>query len=487
MSSTAALSLVITRPRMVRTRSELDRICPIGPSSSTITAVTVGVLALIVTAGVSTSLVSLFYGRDHLLGLVRLFDLGGERNLATWFASMTLMIGAALTYSLSAGPIEPRIAHGWRCVTVILLALSLDQAADLHELAARELGTAGAAYLSSSGLLVLVVSGFWLVPWLRSFSLMTVLMAASGGAVLVVAAGGLQALMPWVAERFGARSVPHILLAAAAGFLQLAVIVGVILAILRHAVRRRLSVTLCCDDRDSDDPWPQARFQTGPRRVCRVLLFVIGGLTAVSLITQAIVYVAGYPDAHGLARLLNVAREGNLPTWYQTSALLACSILLGAIAVAARRQGDPYATHWLFLALIFLYMSADEGSLIHEMTQDPLRNALGGHGLLYFTWIVVGAAAAALVAGAYYRFVRDLPKATRQLVTAAGAVFVLGALGVEALGGMYSEQFGKANFQYSVLTAIEEGFEMLGIVVFLTALLDYSRDHVGRIVVTPRA
>lgn len=95
--------------------------------------------------------------------------------------------------------------------------------------------------------------------------------------------------------------------------------------------------------------------------------------------------------------------------------------------------------------------------------------------------MIVGAAAAGVAALAYWRFLRALPAATRQLFVASGAMFLLGALGIEAISAMHADLFGRANFHYAVLTTIEETFEMLGIAVFAIALMEYLRDHVGEL------
>ena len=63
----------------------------------------------------------------------------------------------------------------------------------------------------------------------------------------------------------------------------------------------------------------------------------------------------------------------------------------------------------------------------------------------------------------------------------AAVVYVAGALGVEALGGMYAETHGQRNLVYGLITTVEETLEMAGMSIAAFALLEYLRDHIGRI------
>ena len=49
-------------------------------------------------------------------------------------------------------------------------------------------------------------------------------------------------------------------------------------------------------------------------------------------------------------------------------------------------------------------------------------------------------------------------------------IYVSGVIGVEAVSGWHFEVFGKHNLGYNLLVTLEEGLEMLGVVVFIYAL-----------------
>jgi len=181
-------------------------------------------------------------------------------------------------------------------------------------------------------------------------------------------------------------------------------------------------------------------------------------------------------------RLFYVDWEANIPTWYQSSTLLLCSMILAIIARGRRAQQDPYVWHWAALAIIFLALSIDEEAVIHEMAIKPLRQTFHMGGLLYYAWVVPGAAAVLVFAVVYLRFLWSLPSRTWLLFAVAGVVYVGGALGVEAISGLWAQRHGEENLVYMMISTVEELMEMIGIIVFIHALLDYAGRHVGNVI-----
>lgn len=95
------------------------------------------------------------YVFDHgrLAGLVPLFSVGEERNVPTWFSSATCLLAAAGLATIAAGArrAENRWAVHWIGLAVLLLALSIDETAELHERAVRALTRSGAAWPLAAG------------------------------------------------------------------------------------------------------------------------------------------------------------------------------------------------------------------------------------------------------------------------------------------------------------------------------------------------
>jgi hypothetical protein len=222
---------------------------------------------------------------------------------------------------------------------------------------------------------------------------------------------------------------------------------------------------------------PHLTLVISPKKLALGLTLVVLSLILAHVAVQYIKFFQGHPTLFGFHHQLNLDDESNLPTWYSSSALLLSAILLAVIGLANKREGNPYTREWLGLAAIFLYLSLDEAAELHEGMGASLRPMLKAagyfHGFLRYSWVIPGAMFVLIVALTYLRFLAALPVKTRALFLIAGSLYVGGALGIEMLGGRHEYLYGKENFSYLMFVAVEEGLEMLGIVVFLYALVSH--------------
>lgn len=224
-----------------------------------------------------------------------------------------------------------------------------------------------------------------------------------------------------------------------------------------------------------------------PRKVALVLGGIALYLALQSILLKHVEYAAGTESTYWLyhlVNLFNVNREGNIPTWYSTLLLLACLLCFTAIAFVKRTQGDRYTRHWVGLALVFLYLSLDEGAAIHEKLTIPIQEGLNVTGYLYFGWVIVGAAFVLGFLLLYVRFFFHLPPETQRLFLAAGVLYVGGALVVEAISANQWYLDSGTSLTFSTIGTLEELLEMWGAVVLLYALLAYLSDHVSEIRIT---
>ncbi|WP_447978594.1 hypothetical protein [Candidatus Nitrospira bockiana] len=213
----------------------------------------------------------------------------------------------------------------------------------------------------------------------------------------------------------------------------------------------------------------------------RLLAGVIACLLALDLIVEAVKFSTGHNWLFGLTRLVSLDREMNLPTWYSSSVLLGCAVLLLVIASHARRLHDRFTGHWYGLAAVFAYLSLDEAAEIHEMTIRPLRSLFNTAGLLYSAWVILGAAFVSVIGLLYLRFLRSLPRSTRRRIVAAASLYVGGALGVESVAARSIAIHGADTVAYALLVVLEEGLEMAGVAVFLCTLVSYLHQQAGEI------
>ena len=179
-------------------------------------------------------------------------------------------------------------------------------------------------------------------------------------------------------------------------------------------------------------------------------------------------FVLHHSRWYGFIDFFDIDVETSLSQWVQSLTLLACAVLLSMVTVGAR----THRFGWTAMAVIFVYLSIDEGSRLHENLIPLLHAAFHPSGIFLFAWVIPGGILVALFAAVYTRFLRDLDRTTRVRFIFAGALYVAGALGMELVGGWWATDHGFNNMIYQmVLVPLEETLEVAGQVLFLYALL----------------
>ena len=216
-----------------------------------------------------------------------------------------------------------------------------------------------------------------------------------------------------------------------------------------------------------------------PRGAARFLVLVVLSLTALSLIGQVAVHFA--PDfvvRDRFAGTFNVDEEGNIPTLYSTLTLLGCAVLLRVIARTDREAGGRWSRHWTLMSIIFLGLAADEFLALHEEVDSRLDLS----GFTQWSWVAVGIVFVVAVALVFIRLIVQLPPPVRRLFILAALIYLSGAIVMETVGGHYVTVWGHDSLSYALCTTAEELLEMMGVVVFIYALLRYLTQD-GRKVV----
>lgn len=185
-----------------------------------------------------------------------------------------------------------------------------------------------------------------------------------------------------------------------------------------------------------------------------------------------------------LLKLFYMDAEGNVPAWFSSCMLWTCSLLLIATGFVARDRGQGSGSSWLVLGGVFAALSMDESVALHEWAITPMRELSGGGGgFLYFGWILPGAIATSVVGLSYVPFLVRLPAPTRVFFVVGGAVYVLGAIGLESIGGYLTSPEGASvsPWVYRVTMSLEESFELLGLTIFIHGLT----THLAALLRTP--
>jgi len=211
-------------------------------------------------------------------------------------------------------------------------------------------------------------------------------------------------------------------------------------------------------------------------KIAYLLVIISLILILFNILRLIMAYAFGHPYLFGLSPLIDIDREMNFPTLFSTLLLLLCSLLIYLISGAQKKAGKGDA-RWSILATIFLFLSIDEFSSIHELLIVPVRTWLNTGGMLYFAWVIPFVIITIILAAIYIPFIIRLPVKIRLLTFVAATLYVSGALGIEMLGGVYFEAIGEQRtLIYELITMVEESLEIFGLTLYVYTLLLFWRS-----------
>lgn len=192
----------------------------------------------------------------------------------------------------------------------------------------------------------------------------------------------------------------------------------------------------------------------------------------------------GYDTAFGFVAMFDMDGEGNAPSWFSSALLFMAAAACAFAGQLSQRTEPRLGPYWVALALVFLFLSADEAIRLHEKLMAPIA----GRGAFFYGWVLVYGPAVALFGLVMLRFLALLPRRTAVAFVFSGCVYLAGALGMEFVGG--SIAYAKLNDTidhvsgkqldvlggdplYQASVAIEELLEMTGMAFFVVSALRY--------------
>ncbi len=212
-----------------------------------------------------------------------------------------------------------------------------------------------------------------------------------------------------------------------------------------------------------------------PGSVFRLLLLIIGVLTYLNVLALLFwwLYDDPFPKFY---KYFNVGRERNIPTLYSVMALTVAATLLATNARHSWEKCDGQHRYWAGLALIFLFLAFDEGTKIHEHMSGVMERWVTPKGYLLWLWVIPYGFAVLVLAAVYLRFLVQLSRTTRYYFILAALLFLGGAIGVEMLSA-WEKDLNDYTILFCVLYSLEEFLEMIGVAVFIYALLKNLADE----------
>ena len=173
-----------------------------------------------------------------------------------------------------------------------------------------------------------------------------------------------------------------------------------------------------------------------------------------------------------LVNLFDFNAEGNVPSFFSSLLLILCAYLLLFIGKSEKFNHKRYIG-WYGLGVVFLFLSIDEMTSIHERFMMTTRNILNVSGLFFFAWVIPYGIALLVLLGVYLKFLIRLPRETAKLFVMSGIVYVGGALIIEMPEGLVVEKYGYYDPLFYILYTCEEFLEMLGLIIFIYALTSF--------------
>ncbi len=213
----------------------------------------------------------------------------------------------------------------------------------------------------------------------------------------------------------------------------------------------------------------------------------IAGSYFITIIFLLVIHIAGlilYFNFDGYKILditdwFDLAQENNIPSYYSGFALFSCSFFLFIITFSKKTTPPPACkAYWLFLSILFVYLSLDEILAIHENIGTFIEQFFEAKGFLYFLWVIPYSLLLLVFILIYLKFLINLPRKFQFLFILSGFIFVSGAIGFEVFSAKEADLHGYDSLKYCVLYTCEEFLEMAGIVLFLYALLLYIKDEI---------
>jgi hypothetical protein len=208
----------------------------------------------------------------------------------------------------------------------------------------------------------------------------------------------------------------------------------------------------------------------------KYLVIILICLAIIHLLTWYLHFYTSL-EFFNLFRVFDFDEEASIPTLFNTFLFMISTGILFSIGYSMLKQGLPRYRPWLILSAVFLVLTVDEFVSIHESLVEPVRGLLNIEGgVFYLAWVIPGALFLLLIALLFLKWLMGLPGPVKRRIVLAGAIFVIGAIALEMVQGYLTTNLESAYVLRRMVTVLEEFLEMLGLIVFIGALVLYMRS-----------
>lgn len=208
-----------------------------------------------------------------------------------------------------------------------------------------------------------------------------------------------------------------------------------------------------------------------PRQICSFLCKISLSFFALHCASEALIHFAGVSESfyQDFFDAINLDEEFNLTAIYSGLLLYASSFLLKEIGISCENNKSK---DWMLLSKVFLFLAFDEVFQVHELfVISSLRQYV--HPSLASIWVIPYGVLFGLFSFRFIPFFMGLRSRISVLSLISGGIYVSGAIAIEALNSwlVRTGQISRSGFYNELISGFEELFEMLGVIIFLYALL----------------
>lgn len=180
-----------------------------------------------------------------------------------------------------------------------------------------------------------------------------------------------------------------------------------------------------------------------------------------------------------IASFFDMDIEVSFPTWYSTVVLLFVpAVLLFYIGYCKKMAGDRQAWYWFLLSGVMLFLSINDGAMVHEKF-TTLNRALGIQNILdswsidlfAWSWWVIYVPVGIVLLATMMKWFLALPRRTQVLMALAVILAFIGQVGLEVFNGFVTNTSGE--YVGPVWRGLQKFIGRSGLSLFLFAIVDY--------------
>ncbi len=217
------------------------------------------------------------------------------------------------------------------------------------------------------------------------------------------------------------------------------------------------------------------------------IAYVLGSFVIILIIAQVfglvMKFIFDHGRLYGLIPFIDFNAEQNLPTLFSTFLLIFSSISF-LLLWHVQRGEERKSWIWLMFTIIFLFLACDEFCEIHENLSEPFHLLFNTSGLLYYAWVIPYGLAAIIILLFAFPLWLKMPDKIKIYTALAAFLFLMGAVGMEMLGGRRYEMLDdQLDLGCGILATIEESLEMFGLVLLIYALFSLIEEEYNGLII----